>query len=633
MVKNIPEPIPSFTPAPTLLPTTIPSPSVQQPFLELPWDYESKSLSFTEAALSMTSFFDHTYPLLSIGLSEPDDMKSQVTTFGNDRSVTKNYSSHDGYDYSKKAGAHIGDPVLAAAAGTATFINTCAKCGNMIVIDHGNRYQTRYMHLQKEGLLISEPTIPYQVSSKQQIGKIGATGNVTPPGKNGAHIHFSVLHDKDNNGKFEDNIPDGFTDPFGWQSMEPDPWEEYVFSYLGTTKKGSKSLYLWNNPLDSFNQTITQTGGNIAAGKYNLTFPQDSVTDPIKVTVSFAPILNLTDKSSLGPIMIALAKDPIGKIVTLFQRYIAISIDFSAYDLSSYKPESLAIYSSTDGKNWTKEETILDLINKKATTNVNHFTQFALFGERSDTVSPITTFETMGIEGESSWFRSDVAIHLTGEDNINGTGVDYTIYKIDDQDWELYTTPVTTSEEGNHKIEFYSVDNDENMEPIKKYEFTIDTVAPEAIVNFDEQLSKLNISPDDLDSVLIYQPVSTIKDKDLVIKDRSGNVLSFKIKSIEEKNLSKLVISDLAYNKVLSSKFTEAGIKIHHINDKQTINKKLVQTLQIDDTLKVDLDYKAKLSTTNVTIYENNMLTSQQVVAGVRILLIKTLKGDLSFSY
>src|SRR5690606_28615597 len=35
-----------------------------EPFLELPWDYESKNMSFTEAALAINAYFDHEYPLL-----------------------------------------------------------------------------------------------------------------------------------------------------------------------------------------------------------------------------------------------------------------------------------------------------------------------------------------------------------------------------------------------------------------------------------------------------------------------------------------------------------------------------------------------------------------------------------------
>lgn len=54
------------------------------------------------------------------------------------------YSSHDGYDYGAQAGVIDGDPVLAAASGSATVVLTQNShgAGNVIKIDHGNGFQT-----------------------------------------------------------------------------------------------------------------------------------------------------------------------------------------------------------------------------------------------------------------------------------------------------------------------------------------------------------------------------------------------------------------------------------------------------------------------------------------------------------
>src|SRR3989344_4169727 len=218
----------NIIPSPTPLPTPTPDPG-PEPFLDLPWDYGGKGLSFTEAAQAINSFFDHEYPLLSSGLGEP----SLVVTFEDPSRRDESYSSHDGYDYGRPAKAYIGDPMLAATSGKAKYINSCGACGNMIMIDHQNGYQTRYMHLQKDGLITDIPGQEVEVSAGQLIGKIGATGNVSPPGEAGAHIHFMVVEDKNGDGNFDDNIPDGVTDPFGWQSDQPDPCELYSFFYEG----------------------------------------------------------------------------------------------------------------------------------------------------------------------------------------------------------------------------------------------------------------------------------------------------------------------------------------------------------------------------------------------------------------
>ena len=127
------------------------------PFIDLPWDYKGKNMSFTDAALSMASYFDHEYPLLSSGLEESDEVKNSVLGYDGNKPSRREYSSHDGYDYSSIANVHIDEPILSASAGYASYINTCSACGNMIIIDHQNGYQTRYMHMQKDGLITSIP--------------------------------------------------------------------------------------------------------------------------------------------------------------------------------------------------------------------------------------------------------------------------------------------------------------------------------------------------------------------------------------------------------------------------------------------------------------------------------------------
>lgn len=91
------------------------------PFLDLPWDYESKGLSFSEAALAINSYFDHEYPLLSSGFNEPNSAKNTVTTFRGEFGTNLEYSTHDGYDYGKRSKVNIGDPVLASASGCASY--------------------------------------------------------------------------------------------------------------------------------------------------------------------------------------------------------------------------------------------------------------------------------------------------------------------------------------------------------------------------------------------------------------------------------------------------------------------------------------------------------------------------------
>ena len=76
-------------------------------------------------------------------------------------------------------------PIHAAAAGTVTYAgwdNT--GYGNLVIIDHGNGYTTRYAH--QSHILV---TVGQQVAQGQTIGVMGSTGRST-----GTHLHFEIRY-------------------------------------------------------------------------------------------------------------------------------------------------------------------------------------------------------------------------------------------------------------------------------------------------------------------------------------------------------------------------------------------------------------------------------------------------------
>lgn len=458
-----------------------------EPFLDLPWNYEGKGFNFNDAALSINSFFDHQYPLLSAGLSEPVIMRTNFINFSGqalEESDTQWYSSHDGYDYGLKAKVRWKDPVLAASDGKATYIDPnkssaegrCTPCGNMIIIDHKNGYQTRYLHLDDNDLIISEHNQTVEVSQGQQIGKVGFTGNVKPNNENGAHIHFGVFQDKNRDGNFNDNIPDGVTDPFGWQSDTPDPWPNYTFNYLGQNRMGNKSYYLWKNKLTSMISTTTpESSTTMNVGNYTLNFPQGSSNQNIVINAKSAPIATSNNLVSVGSTLFIKATDLSGNPVINLPNQYTLKFDFSTLDISKLKADTLSFYSSPDGNIWTKEDTNFPT-QTLAQTQLNHFSYFALMGERRDTTPPITIAILSGTEGQPNWFRSDVNLTLEAQDD--DLGVYYTAYRIGEGEWKIYDSPIKFTDEGNYKVEFYSVDEDENTEELKSVEFNIDKTSP-----------------------------------------------------------------------------------------------------------------------------------------------------------
>lgn len=93
--------------------------------------------------------------------------------------VTKRVRPHNGIDYA----ARTGTPVVASGAGTVIASAYTKYNGNYIVIKHGERYITKYLHLSKKHVRRGA-----KVKQGQRIGNVGATGRVT-----GAHLHYEFL--------------------------------------------------------------------------------------------------------------------------------------------------------------------------------------------------------------------------------------------------------------------------------------------------------------------------------------------------------------------------------------------------------------------------------------------------------
>jgi hypothetical protein len=89
---------------------------------------------------------------------------------------------HLGTDF----GTGYGAPVKTTADGTVSFAGWDGGYGNLIKIDHGNGYETRYAHLSRFAPSVRRGT---RVKQGQVIGYTGATGLATAP-----HLHYEIRH-------------------------------------------------------------------------------------------------------------------------------------------------------------------------------------------------------------------------------------------------------------------------------------------------------------------------------------------------------------------------------------------------------------------------------------------------------
>lgn len=94
---------------------------------------------------------------------------------------------------------------------------------------------------------------------------------------------------------------------------------------------------------------------------------------------------------------------------------------------------------------------------------LNHDLNFQLFGGAPDSEPPYTTCALTG--------TNPVTVTLTAIDN--GSGVDFTMYKVDSGNWTTYTAPFDVSGIGDHVVTYYSQDKAGNKEAEKTKSFTI----------------------------------------------------------------------------------------------------------------------------------------------------------------
>jgi len=94
--------------------------------------------------------------------------------------ITGQRAMHEGVDFIADAGT----PIFAAAGGLVIAAETHNQYGNMVEIDHGNDFTTRYGHASKLFVKVGDV-----VHRGRKIAEVGSTGRSTGP-----HLHFEVRY-------------------------------------------------------------------------------------------------------------------------------------------------------------------------------------------------------------------------------------------------------------------------------------------------------------------------------------------------------------------------------------------------------------------------------------------------------
>lgn len=136
----------------------------------------------TRNFLQIKEFVDYRHNLWDHTPSVVPASGNWTSPFGNRvHPVYRRYAMHKGLDI---AGNRF-TPVYATANGVVRVSAPEGGYGNLVVIDHGNGYQTRYGHLQR--IVVKRGEL---VKRFDLVGYMGSTGTAT-----GVHVHYEVVRD------------------------------------------------------------------------------------------------------------------------------------------------------------------------------------------------------------------------------------------------------------------------------------------------------------------------------------------------------------------------------------------------------------------------------------------------------
>lgn len=433
-------------------------------FLNIPWNYKNAN----ELIDNITSFFDHSYPLLGYTYHpEPENESRSTLNFLGIKDVEPKiyYSSHGGYDFD----LNFGTQIIASSSGYASYYY-CKDCGNTIKINHPNGYQTTYMHLQEDDILTKAG--PVWVETGDVIGKVGLTGRTTGP-----HLHFEVTKDRNGNGNFNDDFPTGKIDPFGWQSNEKnDPWENYSWEDTLGSHKGIESVYLWNyingnlirtiNPGDTSNEIVLENKHALFESPIHL-FTTKMLNYAKPAINSYNQILKYIENTSFT----LKSFNQTGENIVNFINPVLIEIFVDPENLTGINLNSVSLYFYNEVSNiWEKVPSLFNEELNKISATVDHLSRFAVFGEKENAI-PISTDIIISGSQNDIWFTEPPLIEFFVNNRENTQNIN-TYYSVDNGDtWQLYETPFYINTEGTTNLIYKSQDYDGLME--QEHEQTI----------------------------------------------------------------------------------------------------------------------------------------------------------------
>jgi hypothetical protein len=121
-----------------------------------------------------------------------------------------------------------------------------------------------------------------------------------------------------------------------------------------------------------------------------------------------------------------------------------------------------------------------------ATDIAGHQAKTTVGGIRIDKTAPVTTAAVSLPDGKNGWHRTDPMLTLNTHDSLSG--VSQSVYSLNGGAWAVYNGPVRITMEGSTKVEYKSVDQAGNVEPVQSVTVRLDKTAPTLRVQLDKMV-------------------------------------------------------------------------------------------------------------------------------------------------
>ncbi len=247
-----------------------------------------------------------------------------------------------------------------------------------------------------------------------------------------------------------------------------------------------------------------------------------------------------------------------------------------------------------------------------------------------DLTAPVTTDDHTG-----GWRNTDVFVYLNAYDAKSGA---ITYWRVDGGNWTagnlvVVYAPTDHSNDGNHTVEYYSVDNVGNTESTHSFLVQIDTRPPELITYFDEGLKKIKFDvEDDRDPA----PTLTLMVKFgttriYKLEDDAGNVvivkLRYKTQKISGWKIRKVNFKWISYNSGPQQSLAGTVYEIKYKAKSGTI-KKLKQNAKTR-TWVIDGQYSTDTGMTRMLVFDSGV--SFYFYGGLETATMRTNEGMMEY--